>query len=354
LKIWFDISISGGGGGGEYQSQQNGAVNVMSKMEPSRILITGATGFVGSAVVRRLLQENFSITATVLTGEDAGNLPADVERVIVPPLSDHSDYSTCLQNIDIVIHLAARVHIMQETATNPLREFRKVNLYGTERLARQAAKAGVKRFVFMSTIGVNGNTSCGRAFTECDIPRPHNDYSTSKLEAEISLREISEKSGMEVVIARAPLVYGPGNPGNFLSLLRVISKGIPLPLASVSNKKSFIYVANLADALKSCAAHPSAANQTYLVSDCEDLSTPELLRSVASALGMPVRLLPIPISLIRIAGMLAGKSAAVRRLLDPLQVDSSKIRRELGWKPPFTMEEGLLETAKWFKGIGKR
>ena len=317
-------------------------------MKSSRFLITGATGFVGSALIRRLLQDNFSVTATVLAGEDAGNLPTDVERIVVQPLSDHSDYSACLQNIDIVIHLAARVHIMQETATNPLQEFRKVNLYGAERLARQAAKAGVKRFVFMSTIGVNGNTSGGRAFTEKDVPRPHNDYSTSKLEAEISIREIGNETGMEVVIARSPLVYGPGNPGNFLSLLRVISKGIPLPLASVCNQKSFLYVGNLVDALACCASHPNAAGQTYLVSDGEDVSTPELIRRVAAALGKPARLFPVPPGLMRTCGRILGRSSAVERLLGSLQVDITKIRCELGWNPPFTMEEGLDATAERF------
>jgi UDP-N-acetyl-alpha-D-quinovosamine dehydrogenase len=328
-------------------------VTKMSRVESSRFLITGATGFVGSALVRRLLQDNFSITVTVLPGEDPGNLPENVKRVIVPPLSDHSDYSTCLQDIDIVVHLAARVHVMQEIASNPLQEFRKVNLHGTERLARQAAKAGVKRFVFLSTIGVNGNMSGSRVFTEEDVPRPHNNYSISKLEAEISIREISEMTGMEVVIARAPLVYGPGNPGNFLSLLRVISKGIPLPLASVSNQKSFLYVENLVDALASCATHPAAADQTYLVSDGEDVSTPDLIHRVSSALGRPARLFPVPASLIRLAGKLTGKSAAVERLLGSLTVNSSKIRNELGWRPPFSMHEGLRETARWYKD-GKR
>ncbi|KAF0220654.1 MAG: NAD-dependent [Geobacteraceae bacterium] len=250
--------------------------------------------------------------------------------------------------IDTVIHLAARVHVMKEVASNPLSEFRKTNTEGTLQLAKQAAAAGVKRFVFMSTIGVNGNTSGCRAYTEDDKPAPHNPYSVSKLEAEIGLREISEKTGMEVVIIRAPLVYGPGNPGNFLSLLCIIAKGIPLPLASINNRKSFLYAENLADALACCATNPAAAGQTYLVSDREDVSTPELIRRVASALGRPARLIPFPTDLMRLAGRMLGKSSAVERLVGSLQVDNSKIQKELGWKPPFTMQEGLQSTAEWF------
>jgi nucleoside-diphosphate-sugar epimerase len=314
-----------------------------------RIFITGATGFVGTALVRRLSRENALLITSVLAGEDAVHLPPTVEMVIVDPLSESSDYSLALQRADIVIHLAARVHVMLDTATDPILEFRKVNRYGTERLAGQAAEAGVRRFVFMSTIGVNGNLSGTRPFTENDVPSPHNAYSISKFEAENSLREISRKTGMEVVIVRAPLVYGPGNPGNFLSLLRNISKGVPLPLASVKNKKSFLYVENLTDALACCATNPTAAGQTYVLSDGEDVSTPELIRRVASALKRPCRLLPVSPGLMRLVSGVLGKTQAVDRLLGSLQVDSSKIRRELGWSPPFTMKQGLEKTAAWFR-----
>jgi nucleoside-diphosphate-sugar epimerase len=315
----------------------------------SNILVTGATGFVGSALIKRLMQENNKLTATVMAGEDAGHLPAAVKLVTVEPLSDSSNFTNALQNIDIVIHLAARVHIMRESATDPLHEFRKANLHGTVCLARQAAKAGVKRFVFMSTIGVNGDNSGEVPYRESDRPNPHNPYSVTKFEAERALEEISKQTGMEVVILRAPLVYGPGNPGNFLFLLRVISKGIPLPLGAVTNKRSLIYVENLVNALATCAKHSAAAGSTYFVSDGEDVSTPELIRFTAKALGVSVRIFSVPASLINFAGSLTGKSATVNRLLGSLTVDSSKIRRELGWKPPFSMEEGLSETAEWFK-----
>lgn len=312
-------------------------------------LITGATGFIGTSLLTCLLNNKDLVSATVLPGEYSEHLPIAVNRITVEPLSKTSDYSAALQNINTVIHLAARVHIMHETSSDSLIEFRKVNLYGTERLARQAAQAGVKRFVFMSTIGVNGSLSGDINFSEVSKPYPHNSYSISKFEAEQILSRIASETGMEVVIIRAPLVYGPANPGNFLSLLRAISKCYPLPLAAINNKRSFIYVGNLADVLVTCAVHPKAAGQTYLVSDGEDVSTPELIRRTAAALGVPARLLPFPVSLIHLAAKLTGKSAAVNRLTGSLTVDSSKIRRELGWQPPFTMEEGLRATAEWFK-----
>lgn len=324
-------------------------MNFLTRRKLKNILVTGATGFVGSALIKRLMRENARLIATALTGEDVGHLHSKVERVTVEPLSESSDYTTALQDVDIAIHLAARVHIMKEAATNPLQEFFKVNLHGTERLARQAAKAGVKRFIFMSTIGVNGDNSGDNPYTESDQPYPHNPYSVSKHEAELVLQRISQETGIEVVIMRAPLVYGPGNPGNFLSLLRIVSKGIPFPLASVTNRRSLIYVGNLVDAMAICATHPAAAGQTYLVSDGEDVSTPELIRLTAKALGISARLFPLPLTLMRLAGKLTGKNGAVNRLTGSLTVDSSKIRRELGWVPPFTMDEGLRITAEWFK-----
>lgn len=313
-----------------------------------RVLVTGASGFVGRSLSLKTLAEGWQVRGTLLQEEPPNALISGVEPVVIELLGVDTSCPHAVEGIDTVIHLAARVHVLKEVASNPLSEFRKTNTDGTFHLARQSAEAGVRRFVFMSTIGVNGNTSGSRAFTENDYPDPHNPYSVSKLEAEIGLREISEKTGMELVVVRAPLVYGPGNPGNFLSLLRIIAKGIPLPLASISNQKSFLYVENLADALVCCATHPAAAGQTYLVSDNEAVSTPELIRRTAAALGVPARLFPVPASLMQLAGTVTGKRAAVNRLLGSLTVDSSRIRRELGWQPPFTMTEGLRETAEWF------
>jgi nucleoside-diphosphate-sugar epimerase len=323
----------------------------MSKIKSSCILITGASGFVGCALSSRLIRDNWHVRGTLLATEAPSGLIQGVEPILIEPLGPATSYEHALKNVDVVIHLAARVHVMKDTAADPLKEFRFTNTEGTICLADQAAAAGVKRFVFMSTIGVNGNMSGNRAFTESDDPSPHNPYSVSKLEAEHGLREISEETGMEVVIVRAPLVYGPGNPGNFLSLLRTIAKGIPLPLASVYNRKSFLYVENLADALACCVFNPNAAGHTYLVSDGEDVSTPELIRRVASAMEKPARLFPFPTGLMRYAGKLFGKSSAVERLVGSLQVDSSRIRRELGWKPPLTMEQGLVKTVAWFLNL---
>lgn len=313
-----------------------------------RILVTGASGFVGRTLCVKLLAEGSFVRGTILANELETTLVAGTEPNVIESLGLHADFQHALADIDTVVHLAARVHVMQETAIDPLQEFRKVNLHGTERLARQAAQAGVKRFVFMSTIGVNGDNSGDKPYTEGDVLHPHNPYSVSKYEAELALKEISGQTGMEVVIIRAPLVYGPDNPGNFLSLLRIVSKGIPLPFGTIQNKRSLIYVGNLVDALASCATHPAAAGKTYLVSDGEDVSTPELLLRVARALGVPSQLVPFPVSLIKLAGKLTGQNRAVNRLTGSLSVDSSKIRQELGWRPPFTMGEGLRETATWF------
>ena len=315
----------------------------------STVLITGASGFVGRALSTNLLARGINVRGTLLQGESPFMLASGVESTVILPLNGDSNWNDVLKNVGTVFHLAARVHIVRETASNPLAEFRQTNTDGTLNLARQAAHAGVKRFVFMSTIGVNGDNSGNVAYTVDDIPRPHNPYSISKYEAELGLRKIALDSGMEVVIVRAPLVYGPGNPGNFLSLLHICARSLPLPLASVSNKRSLIYVGNLVDALAICAKHPAAAGQTYLVCDGEDICTAELIRRIASTLGVPVRLLPCPISIVKFAGKMIGKSVAINRLTGSLIVDSSKIRRELGWQPPFTMKEGLIQTAEWFK-----
>jgi nucleoside-diphosphate-sugar epimerase len=257
-----------------------------------------------------------------------------------------TDWTQALVGVSSVVHLAGRAHTLRETCPDPISLFRSVNREGTLRLARMAAEAGVRRFVFVSSIGVNGNQTKNGLYTELDEPKPHDLYAISKYEAEQGLHEISALTGMQFVIVRPTLVYGPDAPGNFRKLLHLVEKGLPLPFGTVNNRRSLLYLGNLVDALALCLTHPSAANQIYLVSDGEDVSTPELIRLLAMQLGKRAHLLPVPPRLLELAGKLVGKSAAVQRLLGSLAVDSGKIRRELGWRPPYSLDEGLRETAK--------
>jgi len=314
-----------------------------------KVLITGATGFIGRFLCNRFLTEGFIVRGTLLASENHSSLAGGVEPVTVEPLGADTPWSQALEGVDIIIHLAARVHVMDDPLTDPLDEFRKVNVAGTARLAVEAAKAGVKRLVFISSIKVNGEETV-TPYTTDSLPNPSDPYGLSKWEAELALRKIEAETGLEVVVVRPTLVYGPGVKANFLKMMYTISRGIPLPFASITNKRSLIYVGNLVDALTACAAHPAVAGHTYMVSDGEDVSTPELITRTSKALGVQARLLPFPPRLMLLAGKLTGKSGAVTRLTGSLTVDSSRIRQELGWLPPFTMEQGLAETAKWFKG----
>lgn len=314
----------------------------------NRFLVTGVNGFVGQSMSTKLLEAGHTVRSSVRSSESLISLEPGVEPVVVEPLCPHTPWQHALTGIDTVIHLAARVHIMDDPSSDPLKEFRKVNTEGTERLAREAAQSGVKRLVFISSIKVNGEESLN-PYTENCQAQPTDPYGISKWEAELALRQIEAETGMEVVIVRPTLVYGPGVKANFLNMMKIVYRGIPLPLSLINNKRSLVYIGNLVDALTACATHPAAAGQTYLVSDGEDVSTPDLIRRTASALGVPARLFPFPVSLIKAAGKLAGKSPAVDRLTGSLTVESLKIRQELGWTPPFTMECGLRETAKWYK-----
>lgn len=313
-----------------------------------RVLVTGATGFVGQALVQRMLQEGWRVRCAVRTVSDLERLPRDVEAVAVGPIDQETTWTPLLTGVDMVVHLAARTHMTREGTDVPLSAYRLINVASTEHLARAAADAGVKRFIYLSSVKVNGE---GRAepYTEEDPPAPEEAYGISKWEAEKALHSIAGKTGMEIVIIRPPLVYGPGVKANFLQMMRIIRKGMPLPLASIDNQRSFVYLENLLDAVVSCMVHPKAVNQTYLVSDGEDVSTPQLVRCTAAALGRPARLFPCAPSLLRLSGKLTGRSKAIDRLLGSLTIDSSKIRTELGWAPSYSMEQGLRETAEWFK-----
>ena len=284
------------------------------------LLITGGTGFIGQALVKRL----------------------DKLPVRLATRANSVNWNAMFDGITTVVHLAARVHVMQDTEVDPLTAFRFVNVEGTLNLARQAAAAGVRRFVFISSVKVNGeSTQPGRAFTEVDAAAPQDAYGQSKHEAEQGLRQLSADTGMEVVIIRPPLVYGPGVKANFAALMSAVQRGWPLPLGAVRNQRSLMALDNLVDFIVTCITHPQAANQTFLVSDGQDMSTTELVRGMAHAAGVPARLLPVPVWALQAGAALLGKGNAVQRLCGNLQVDMSKARSLLGWVPPVAVQEGL-------------
>ena len=317
-----------------------------------KFMISGASGFIGKALCAELLRRGQSVNAAVRSGN---SLIEKAEVIIVGAIDSKTNWADALRDVDVVIHLAARVHVMRESATDPLAEFLKVNLHGTSNLARQAACSGAKRLIYVSSIKVNGEqTNATQSFTELDEPTPPDFYSISKWQAEQALWRIAQETGLEIVVVRPPLVYGPGVKGNFAQMLAVVTKHIPLPFASVHNRRSLIYVGNLVDALITCATHPVAAGQTYLVCDGEDVSTPDLLRRLGGARGCPVYLFPFPSNWLRRLGKLSGKSDQVERLLGSLQVDSGKIRRDLNWVPPYTLQQGLQATAESHRRLGKQ
>lgn len=310
------------------------------------LLLTGGSGFVGQALIKRVLDDGCYSPVAALRRQSV-DFPATVSCVQVGDLSASTDWASALTDVEVVIHAAARAHVLSEVASDPLAEFRYVNVGGTLALARQAAQAGVRRFVFISSIGVNGNQSV-RPFTTDDLPNPTEPYAVSKYEAELELRNLAEQTGMELVIIRPPLVYGPNAPGNFGRLIRVVSKGLPLPFGAIHNRRSLVALDNLVDLIVTCIDHPAAANQTFLVSDGEDLSTTELLRRMATALGKPARLLPVPSWLLEAGAAMLGKKALSQRLCGSLQVDISKTRELLGWTPPLSVDAALRKTAKHF------
>ena len=309
------------------------------------MLVTGATGFVGRALVSKLLTKDCQIKALV---RKTSGLPVEVEQVVVDfgEIEGKVAISDAFAGVDVVIHAAARVHMMQDRSANPLAEFRKLNRDVTLALAALAADKGVKRFVFLSSIGVNGNNNV-KPFSEKDTPNPQEPYAISKYEAEQGLLVLAKKTGMQVVIIRPPLVYGPNAPGNFGTLVNWLRRGVPLPLGAINNKRSFVALDNLVSFIALCADRtrsPKAANQVFLISDGEDVSTTQLLRKVADALGKKRWLLPVPVGLMSFAARLIGKGDVANRLFGSLQVDSSKARDLLGWQPVITMDEQLNKT----------
>jgi len=303
----------------------------------TKIMLTGANGFVGSALKAELVSgSGIHLVTAVRRGRKSPDC------VAVGNIDGGTDFSEALAGVDVVIHAAARAHIMRDEVDDPLAEYRKVNVEGTLNLARQAVSAGVRRFVFLSSIKVDGEaTAPGNPFHADDVPSPEDAYGISKLEAEQGLILLAAETDMEMVIIRSPLVYGPGVKGNFASMIKLIERGVPLPLGAIYNKRSLVGIGNLVDLIIRCINYPAAANQVFLAGDGEDISTTELLRGVGRAMGKPARLIPVPAGLLQLGATLLGRKAMAQRLLGSLQVDISKTCELLDWKPPYTVEEGL-------------
>jgi nucleoside-diphosphate-sugar epimerase len=311
------------------------------------ILVTGATGFVGKAVLQHLLATDEIQRVAVAVRGSGEEWPDRVLQYVVGDLASSTDWSMALTGVSSVVHCAARVHVMNEKAENPIHEFRSINVQGTLNLARQAAASGVRRFVFISSIKVNGEgTYEGAPFKADDMPAPVDPYGISKMEAEQGLREIAAFSAMEVVIIRPPLVYGPGVKGNFAALMRLLRRGVPLPLGAIHNKRSLVALYNLVDLIVVCLTHPAAANQTFLVSDNEDISTTELLCRLGRIIDSRTFLIPVPASCLKLGALLGGKRNVAQRLCGSLQVDIEKTCQLLGWHPPITLTQGLKKVVE--------
>lgn len=314
-------------------------------MNASKVVVTGGGGFVGEALIRRLLLDGKFLPIAAARGATGleGRCPVvslDLTEPCVMP---------SLEGVQVVVHAAARVHVMNETATDALAMFRSINVDGTLRLARHAAESGVARFIFISSIKVNGeSTVAGKAFTADSVPAPVDPYGVSKYEAEECLKKLSIETGMELVIIRPPLVYGPGVRANFLSMMRWLNRGLPLPLGAIGNRRSLVAIANLVDLIITCIEHPAAANQTFLVSDGEDLSTTQLLRHLARALGKKPLLMPVPQWLLILVASVFGRQAIAQRICGSLQVSIEKNRDVLGWIPPVTVDKAMLQTARYY------
>lgn len=316
----------------------------------STILLTGANGFVGQHLGACLVAKGHQVIAAVRRSNVAFDYtPAHIVKI--GDIDVKTDWASALEGVEVVIHLAARVHVMREKATDPLMEFRRMNAEGTLRLARQAAERGIRRLVYLSSIKVSGEETINHLFTEQDETVPEDPYALSKWEAEQHLMDVAAQTGLEISIIRPPLVYGPGVGGNFLRLLGLAAKGWPLPLASIDNRRSLVGIENLCSLLEVCTNHPGAAGEVFLVADGEDISTPELIRMLAEAMQRPCRLWPFPPSVLVIISKLLGQYGVWARLAGSLQIDISKARQQLGWEPAIPLKQGLAETADWYQKI---
>jgi len=315
-----------------------------------KICVTGSTGFIGKPLCIKLLKNNYTVlAATRYSSTLTFNFHKNLSIIKLDNFNSRINLQQALSGVDCLIHCAAKAHAISKNKSDVLKAYREVNVEVTRNFAEQAANAGVKRFVFLSSIKVNGERTFGSdLFNHNDVPLPEDAYGVSKFEAEQMLSELSKRTGLEVAIIRAPLVYGEGVKGNFLYLLDFLYRGIPLPFASVVNLRSFIGLDNLIDFIIFCINHPKAGGKTFLVSDGQDISTPNLIRKLAGAIGKSSHLFPIPLSLIKLIGRLTGKSLEVARLVNSLRVDSSYARELLGWRPSFSLDEGLEKTGKWY------
>ena len=313
-----------------------------------RLLVTGVSGFVGGTVVSAPgLQDRYQLRSVGRRHNTTGL--CGVEHFVVPDINAKTDWQDAVKGVDVIIHAAARTHVLQDSSVDPLAEYRKVNVEGSLNLAQQAFEAGVKRFVFISSIKVNGESTCpGNSFSAEDVPMPLDAYGISKNEAELGLMQLAARTGLEVVIIRPVLVYGPGVKANFLTMMRWLNRGIPLPFGAIQNKRSLVALDNLVDLIITCVEHPAAANQVFLVSDDEDLSTTELLRGISTAMGKPSRLIAVPAWMLKLTAKLSGKDDIAQRLLGSLQVDISKTRKLLGWVPPVSVDQALRDTVDDF------
>ena len=309
------------------------------------ILVTGPDGFVGRWMCRELLKRNHMVRAAQW---EADHIPKGCESIVVGNIDADTNWKLALKDVATVLHLAARVHVMHDTAADPISAFRKMNVEGTGRLAECAAKAGVKQFIFVSSIKVNGESTNGNPFSERDVPKPEAPYAISKWEAEQLLREIEASTNMSITILRPPLLYGPGVKANFFKLIKLVDKRIPLPLGSIDNKRSLLGLGNLADLICHCIEHPVAKGETFVASDGCDLSIADLVRKIGIALNKKLHLLSLNPNVLCMLGKISGKYNMVKRLTESLEIDSTKVRRVLDWKPPFSIEDELARTAKWY------
>ncbi len=315
-----------------------------------KILVTGLNGFVGLPLSRHLIIAGYQVVGGVRSPDSLGTVNPHIQLKAIGDIDEITNWQDCLSGVECVVHLANRAHVMNEQSSNPLALYRKVNTEGTLNLARQAAAAGVKRFIFISSVKVNGESTLpGNPFRADDVSIPLDPYGLSKYEAELGLKKISQETGLEVVIIRPPLIYGPGVKANFLKMMRWVERGIPLPLGSIQNQRSLLGIDNLIDFIHVCLTHPKAAGQTFLVSDDHDLSTTELLKGIACSMGQSSKLVAIPQRALKwILGVL-GQRRIAERLCGSLQLDIQPTKDQLGWQPPYSVEDQLIKTSQAYQ-----